>query len=172
MGAPYYFLLAGIVGVVAGVYLPLNARFGDQVDSPLLATAVFFTIGAVCAISAFILFGRGDSVARLALADKRLMLLGVVSFAIILSATALIPKVGPGAYFVCLVAGQVLAGLSLTHFGWIVGEQLEMTPVKAVGAFLIIGGVLLVFRVESDQRAAQAPLEASDQTLEHSRERS
>jgi transporter family-2 protein len=98
-----YYFVAFIVGLVAGLYLPLNGRFGEQVGSPVLATAVFFSIGAVTAITVYLIIGDGILCARLKRADLPLYALGIVSFAIILAATYLIPRIGPGAYFICIV---------------------------------------------------------------------
>ncbi len=165
MSVTLFYLAALCVGVVAGVYLPLNGRFGEQVGSPLLATAVFFTVGALVAGSAWSLFGNGDPLARLARADLPLFALGAVSFGIILCATVLIPKVGPGAYFICLVTGQVIAGLALSHFGWLSPERLPLTPLKLLGAVMILVGVGLVRLSEERARSAMAEpgIERSDQ---------
>lgn len=164
MSVTFFYLAALCVGVVAGVYLPLNGRFGEQIGSPLLATAIFFTVGAIVAGSAWSLLGNGDPLARMARADLPLFGLGAVSFGIILCATVLIPKVGPGAYFVCLVAGQVVAGLVLSHFGWLSPERLPLTPLKILGAVMILGGVGLVRLSEERARSAvpDAPVEQAE----------
>ncbi|MEM1419324.1 MAG: DMT family transporter [Pseudomonadota bacterium] len=154
MSTAHFFFLSGVVGVVAGLYLPLNARLGDQIGSPLLATAVFFVVGALCAVCAWAMVGRAEALPKLIAADQRLLFLGVISFGIILSATYLIPRVGPGAYFVCLVTGQVFAGLALNHFGLFADQQLRLTPLKLFGAAMIIGGVLVIYQVERTQVSA------------------
>ncbi len=144
MNANAYFLAALAIGVVAGIYLPLNGRFAGQLSSPLLATAVFFSVGAATALLAWVVFGDGGAVEKLRRAEAPLFGLGAISFGIILGATFFIPRMGPGAYFVCIVAGQVGAGLVLSHLGVLSPERIPLTPVRIAGAALLIAGVLLV----------------------------
>lgn len=150
MSTAMLYLIALAVGIVAGIYLPLNGRFSDQIGSPLLATAIFFTVGASTAIIAWLVVGE-EGVDRLHRADWYLFGLGGISFAIILGATLLIPRMGPAAYFVCLVAGQVTAGLLLSHFGLLSPEVLPVTPLKIIGALAVVGGVLLIRYAEERQ---------------------
>jgi len=157
-----YYLIACGVGVVAGVYLPMNGRFGEQVGSPLLATAVFFLVGAVTATAVCILVGEGGTWTRLSRAYAPFFLLGAVSFGIIFCATFFIPRMGAGAYFVCLVSGQILAGLVLSHFGVFAPERLPITPLKLIGALAVIVGVICI-RIAEDEsyRAATADMPSS-----------
>lgn len=150
-----FYGLALVTGVVAGIYLPLNSRFGEQVGSPLLATSVFFTVGAFIAWGAFGLFAPRKSLAPLGEVDPPLLYLGIISFGIIFAATVLIPKIGPGAYAVCVVAGQVLAGLALSHYGLLAPAKLPMTPIKWIGAIAIVGGVLLIRYAEERALASK-----------------
>ncbi len=162
MNANLYFIAALGIGVVAGVYLPLNGRFAGQLSSPLLATAVFFSVGAATALAAWLLFGDARAAGRLSAADAPLFGLGAISFGIILAATFFIPRIGPGAYFVCLVAGQVGVGMVLSHFGVLSPEKIPLTPVRILGAALVVAGVLLV-RVSETSGAAESAARARAQ---------
>ena len=153
MSTTTLYLLALVVGVVAGVYLPLNSRLSEQLGSPLLATSIFFVVGAATALFAWTFAGQGG-LDRLPRADPYLFGLGIVSFGIILCATLLIPKMGAAAYFVCLVAGQVIAGMTLSHFGVLSPQPLPVTPVKLIGAMAVIIGVLLIRYAEESQLQA------------------
>ncbi len=151
-----FYLTAVAVGVVAGTYLPMNGRFGEQLGSPLLATAVFFVVGAATAVAVWLVVGEGNAWTRLSRAFPPYVLLGVVSFGIIFCATFFIPRMGAGAYFVCLVSGQILAGMVLSHFGIFAPERLPITPLKAIGALAVIVGVICIRVAESnDLRTAQ-----------------
>jgi transporter family-2 protein len=153
MSTTTLYLLALAVGIIAGVYLPLNSRFSEQLGSPLLATSIFFIIGAATAVVAWTIAGQGG-LDRVSQADGYLFALGSVSFGIILCATLLIPKMGPAAYFVCLVSGQVIAGMALSHFGFLSPQPLPVTPIKFIGAAAVIVGVLLICYAEGQQLQA------------------
>lgn len=151
MPLPAYYLSAFVVGLVAASYLSLNGRLSEQIGSSLLATAIFFAVGALAATIAWVVAGSRAAVGELVNVNPALFLLGIVSFGIILCATFFIPRIGPGAYFVCLVLGQTVAGLALSHFGWLAAERLPMTPLKVVGALAVIGGVMMIYVAESQQ---------------------
>lgn len=151
-----YYLIALGVGIIAGTYLPMNGRLGEQLGSPLLATAVFFVVGAITAVAVWVAIGQGGTWTRLSHGSAPFFLLGMVSFGIIFAATFFIPRMGAGAYFVCLVSGQVLAGMALSHFGIFAPERLPITPLKAIGALAVIAGVICIRVAESnDLRRAQ-----------------
>ena len=65
MSTTTLYLLALIVGIIAGVYLPLNGRFSEQLGSPLLATSIFFLVGAATAVIAWTIAGQGGLAACL-----------------------------------------------------------------------------------------------------------
>ena len=62
--------------------------------------------------------------------------------------------VGLTAYFVCLVSGQVIAGMALSHFGFLSPQPLPVTPNKFIGAAAVIIGVLLIRYAEGQQLQA------------------
>ncbi len=161
MSTTTLYLLALIVGIIAGVYLPLNGRFSEQLGSPLLATSIFFLVGAATAVIAWTIADQGG-LDRLPQADGYLFGLGTISFGIILCATLLIPKIGPAAYFVCLVSGQVISGMILSHFGILSPQPLPVTPIKLVGAMAVIVGVLLIRYAEDHQLQVS---ESADKTV-------
>ncbi|MEO1251809.1 MAG: DMT family transporter [Pseudomonadota bacterium] len=162
MNASVIYGLALLVGVVAGVYLPLNGRFAEQIGSPLLATFIFFAVGAMGSGLVWFMFEGVDSLARLRAASAPLFGLGLISFAIILCATLFIPKIGPAAYFVCLIAGQISAGLILSHYGVVAPDKLTLTPMKLIGAALVISGVALITVIETRQKT---DVRNADETL-------
>ncbi|MGF1543194.1 MAG: DMT family transporter [Parvularculaceae bacterium] len=148
MGANALYAVAIGVGLVAGLYLPLNSRFGEIVGSPLLATAVFFGVGAFVAIAAQVALGEPGAASRLAGAPWPYFGLGVLSFAIILSSTIFIPLMGPGPYFVCLVAGQIAAGMALSHFGFFAPAPTPLSWARVAGALLVVAGVAVIRATE------------------------
>ena len=153
-----YYLLAVLMGAIAAIYLPLNARFADQAGSLSFAVFVFFGVAAVTAGSVFLVKGTHFSALKLGAVDPPLFVLGVVSCSVILLGTFVIPKVGPGAFFVCMIAGEVAIGLTMSHYGFISPQQFPITPLKIVGAIAVVGGVMLIRWEESSQvQASMAP---------------
>ncbi|MCV2871475.1 DMT family transporter [Defluviimonas sp. WL0050] len=144
---PYAALLtlALSMGVLLAVYLPVLSQSGRIVDSPILANAPFYFFGLVTTV--ILAVGAGNRMAdfaRLREVPGWMFLTGVVSALMILGSTFLIPRIGPGPFFVLLVAGQIVTGAVLSHMGWF-GAPVDAVGLrKATGLLLVICGAGLV----------------------------
>jgi transporter family-2 protein len=57
-----------------------------------------------------------------------------------------VPKLGAATFIALLVAGQMLASVTLDHFGWLGLAQREIDLPRVIGVLLLIGGVVLIRR--------------------------
>ena len=71
---------------------------------------------------------------------------GLIGAVYVAGAIVLAPRLGAATLIAAVVAGQMATSIVLDHFGWVGFPVHEITPVRLVGAALIIGGVLLVQR--------------------------
>lgn len=139
-----YYAGALAIGASFSIYLPMLSQTGRIVGSPALANVPFFLIGATVSAIAFLLTARPSAVTRFVDVPPWLFLAGVVSGIVIVGTTALIPRIGPGVFFVLIVAGQVVMGAIVSHFG-VLGSPLDpLTLKKLAGMVLVIGGAYLV----------------------------
>jgi transporter family-2 protein len=133
---------------VAGAFIPIqgafNARLGAAGSSPMHASMISFAIGTL-AIAVYVLATRQTvSWAGFASAPWYAWLGGVIG-AFCLSAIILIfPKLGPGLGFGLVIAGQLFASVLLEHFNILVAEPHPISLLRAAGAALVLGGVLLI----------------------------
>jgi bacterial/archaeal transporter family-2 protein len=51
--------------------------------------------------------------------------------------------VGARGVFITLIAGQVLGGMVLSHFGWLDSPVQKVAPINIIGALIMLGGVFL-----------------------------
>jgi transporter family-2 protein len=54
------------------------------------------------------------------------------------------PRLGTAAFFGILVAAQLVTSVLADQFGWFGFHQRDITPLRAAGITLLIGGALLV----------------------------
>ena len=162
-----YYLLAATIGAIAAIYLSLNARFAEQVGSLPFAVLVFFSVAAVTAGAVYLLQGAPVGLLRLGEVDPPLFALGILSCLIILCTTFVIPKIGPCAFFVGMIAGEVTIGLLMSHFGWIAPQQFPITPLKVVGALAVVGGVMLIRWEENGQMEASLHMDSPAMVAEN-----
>lgn len=139
----YLFTLG--LGVGFGLYLTLNSLTARTVASPFLANVAFFGLGLVTAVALSMIAGnRPADLMRFRDVPWWMLLSGVMSGLMILGSAILIPQVGPGAFFVLFVAGQVVAGTLIGHFGWLgtVQDPVQLRTILGVGCVVV--GVWLV----------------------------
>jgi bacterial/archaeal transporter family-2 protein len=69
---------------------------------------------------------------------------GVFGAAFILLAILLLPSLGAATLFALVIAGQVLAAVTLDHFGALGLTPHPMNAARLAGAALLIAGVVLI----------------------------
>lgn len=141
----FAYLAALGLGIAFGLYLPLNSLTARVVDSPFLANVAFFAFGLVTAVAVAWLAGsRMADIARFSTVPWWMYLSGVLSGLMILGSAFLIPQIGPGPFFVLFVAGQVVTGAVIGHFGWFRLTPDVATLKTVVGLCCVIFGAWLV----------------------------
>lgn len=139
-------ILVTLAGAATALQAPLNARLSTAVGSAVNAALVSFAVGTLALIGLALVFQvRPDMAAARALPWYAWMggLCGVV---FVIAATWGVPRLGVATTITLMVAGQLLLGLVLDHFGAFGAPRQPVNLGKIAGVALVIGGVLLVRR--------------------------
>lgn len=140
-------LVALLIGFVLPVQSGVNAQLRIGVGHPLLAAFISFAVGTIALLGLNIALRvplpAGEAVAKLPWWH---WIGGLLGAAYIYLAILLAPRLGAATLVAAIVSGQMVASLLLDHFGWAGYPQQSLTPARAVGALLVIGGVLLIQR--------------------------
>ena len=132
------------IGAAFAIYFPMLGQAGRITGSPALVSVLFFVCGAIVAAIVFLATSRPSVVAKLADVPPWLLLSGVMSGIAVFATASIIPRVGPGVFFVLLVAGQVIVGAILSHYGALGSTVDPITLRKLAGMLLVVGGAYLV----------------------------
>ncbi len=141
----FTFSLAILMGAAVSVYIPMTAQTARILGAPILGNLPFFFFGLVTSV--VLVFATGNKLptaAKFADVPTWLLLAGVFSAAIILGNSYLIPRIGTNALFVLLVAGQIVFGIFINHFGLLGVPVQPATMAKIAGSVLVLGGAFLV----------------------------
>ena len=140
-------LAAILVGIALPVQAGVNAQLRVGVGHPLFAALVSFAVGTLALLGLNLALRvplpAGEAVTRLPWWH---WIGGLLGACYIYLAILLAPRVGAATLVASIVAGQMATSLLLDHFGWVGYPQQPLTPTRAVGALLVIGGVLLIQR--------------------------
>ncbi len=132
--------------VAAGVGIPimatLNAGVGQQLQSPVAASAMLFGFGLIIALAilAFTGMPTGEQVAAVP-AWRYTGALLVVFY--ILSITWAAPRIGVGNAIFFVLLGQLVAAAAIDHYGLWGAIKSELTLRRAAGILVMAVGVYL-----------------------------
>jgi len=134
------------LGIVLAVHLAMNGKVGVALDNPRVGNAVFWCIGAVAAIIIGLSGWQAGALAPLRQVNPLLLTAGALGACLVFAIAWLIPQVGAGPVMITLLAGQVLGGIIMSHFGWLGSPVQPVTLMRAGGVIVMIAGVVMATR--------------------------
>jgi len=139
--------LAILAGVSIVVQQALNANLRTALSSAAWSGFISYFVGVIC--MALLALALGDPVPSGSLAGRIPWwawsggLFGAIFIGL---AIVLLPVLGAAAFFALLVSGQMLASITIDHFGWMGVAQRSLDLSRGLGVALLIIGVILIRR--------------------------
>ena len=131
------------LGVILAVHLAMNGRVGSAINNPRVGNAVFWCIGALGAVLIGLTGWQSGALSPIKQVHPVLLTAGLMGACLVFAIAWLIPQVGAGSVMITLIAGQVIGGLILSHYGWLASPVQPLTLTKIAGVIIMIGGVVL-----------------------------
>jgi len=135
--------LTVFLGIVLAVHMGMNGKVMASLGNARVGNALFWCIGA---LGALVIGATGWQTGALdGLKDVNPILLtaGLMGACLVFGIGWLIPQVGAGPVMITLLAGQILGGMVMSHFGWLGSPLKPVTLTNVLGALVMVGGVLL-----------------------------
>ena len=144
-------LLLLIFAVVVGALLPtqagINAQLAKLLGHPLLAASVSFTLGTlVLLLYTFVFHIPLPALNRAMQAPWYLWIGGFLGVIYLTATIILAPLLGAATMVGLIVTGQMLASITLDHFGLVGFPVHPLSFWRAVGTIFLIVGVALIQR--------------------------
>jgi len=139
------YLLALGAGISVATQQVLNGNLRTALNSPAWAGLVSYAVGLLTMIVTVIALGeRIPSWKTMAGVPWYAWSGGVFGGAFILLVILLLPSLGAATLFALVIAGQVLAAITLDHFGAFGLTPHPIGTARLLGAALLIAGVVLI----------------------------
>jgi bacterial/archaeal transporter family-2 protein len=138
-----FLIFTTFLGVILALHLAMNGKVGAALDNPRVANALFWCVGALAAVIIGATGWHSGAFAGLKEINPILLTAGALGACLVFAIAWMLPIVGARAVFVTLIAGQILGGMTLSHFGWLGSAIQKVTLINVVGAVVMMGGVLL-----------------------------
>jgi transporter family-2 protein len=137
-------ILVVLAGGATALQAPTNARLATAVASPVNAAFVSFAVGTVAlAMVAAALQTRPDIGAVRGL-PWWAWIGGLYGAVFVVSAAWGVPRLGVALTITLMVAGQLLIGVILDHFGALGVPRAPLNLGRVAGVALVIAGVVMV----------------------------
>ena len=141
-----FYALTLLLGVVLTVHLAMNGAVGAALANPRVGNALF---RCICAVGAVLIGATGwqaGALGGLRQVNPILLTAGLMGACLVFGIAWLVPQIGAGSVMLGLIAGQVLSGLVLSHYGWLGSPLQPVTMGNLAGAAVMLAGVFLATR--------------------------
>jgi bacterial/archaeal transporter family-2 protein len=140
-----YILLAVSAGVLIPLQTGFNTQLGRAVGSAWTASAIVMIVAMISMVMlATASRAPLPNMGQLQSAPPTAWLGGLLGAVYVLALILLAPKLGAANLVVFVVIGQLIAALTIDHFGLIGFAVQHFTLTKAAGVALLIGGAALI----------------------------
>lgn len=143
-------LVAVIVGLAAGGLLGMqpsvNGQLGLSVHHPLQAALISFGSGTVLLTVISLALGVFPPSFRNMPGELPWWIWcgGAIGVVMVTTSLILVPRIGSLPWFAAVMTGQIVAALLLDHFGLLGNPRAAASPLRLLGAGLMIASVLVV----------------------------
>ena len=135
-------ILIGLAGGIAvGVQAPLSSIINQRLG-PLESIFIVHLGGAVVSLIPLLIYG-GGKLAIWRTVPWYVLGAGALGLVVIFSMTYMIPRIGVAPALIILLAGQLLIGSVLDHFGLLGAIQRPITSMRVIGLAVVFFGVWL-----------------------------
>ncbi len=141
-----FFLI--LVGVVGGIAVGLQSPMASMITQRLGMFESVFIVhigGALIALLPILIY-RGGKLSQWRSVPWYVLGAGVFGLVVIAAISYLIPRIGVAASITTIVAGQMLMGTILDHFGWLGTMERSLDPSRALGLAIVLVGVWLTVK--------------------------
>ena len=138
-------ILIGLAGGVAvGIQSPLASMISQRLG--LFESVLIVHLGgAVLALIPLLIYG-GGKLGQWRSLPWYTLAAGVFGLIVIGAISYMIPRIGVAASITTIVAGQLLVGTILDHFGLLGAVEKSLDPARVIGLVVVLAGVWLTVK--------------------------
>lgn len=123
----------------------MNGQLYKHLINPWLASAVSFAVITVFFVAAFLVLSKPLPTAKdVASMPWWAVIGGLVGAVQVYAGLTLVNRIGAGTFMGLTVTAALIMSLVVDHFGWLRVDPHPITPLRALGGALMVGGVVLI----------------------------
>ncbi len=141
-------LLIILIGLAGGIAVGLQSPMASMITQRLGIFESIFIVhvgGALIALLPLLFYG-GGKLGQWRSVPWYMLGAGIFGLVVIGAISYMIPRVGVAASIITVVAGQLLVGTMLDHFGWLGAMARPLDLTRALGLAIVFVGVWLTVK--------------------------
>lgn len=139
-------LTALFAGSLISLQSPVNARLGQTMGGPLVASFCSFAVGTIALALMLVITGQVGRLADFEQTAPWMWIGGLLGAIFVTIAAWAVPTLGAALMISLFVAGQMIAALIIDKTGFLLPAQVDIGWERILGLALIIAGVVLFMR--------------------------
>jgi transporter family-2 protein len=133
-----------LAGMAVGVQAPLASLIGGRLG--MLESVFIVHFGAVIGSGMILALQRGGNLLEWRTLPWYTLTAGLMGMVVISAISYTIPRLGATATITLVVAGQLMIGVVLDHFGWLGVETRPIDLPRILGIGVLFLGIWLIIR--------------------------
>lgn len=144
----FFLLLAFLIGVTNTFQSGVNSQLRVATQNPILSSIISFATGLSALLICYLLFNKETipSVETFKNITWWKWLGGIFGAFYVLTVIFIVKDIGPANLLCLVIAGQLVAGVLIDHFGWVGFSVHPINAWRVLGIALIMSGVWLVLK--------------------------
>jgi len=135
-------ILIGLAGGVAvGIQAPLSSMISQRLG--ILESVFIVHLGGAVAALIPLIYYSGGKLGQWRTVPWYVLFAGIFGLVVIFSMSYMIPRIGVATALIILLAGQLIIGTVLDHFGWLGAAQRPVDYTRMIGLSVVLIGVWL-----------------------------
>ncbi|MCE7062531.1 DMT family transporter [Dyadobacter sp. CY343] len=143
-----FLFLAFLIGISNAVQSGVNVQLRESINNPILAAISSFFVGLVILLIAFACFNQNPvpSLSDLKQISWTRFMGGALGAFYVLTVIMIVRHIGSANMICLVVAGQMVAVMTIDHFGLQGFVVHQISFPRIVGAILLVAGVYLIIK--------------------------
>lgn len=139
-----YLLGAVLIGMTFALQPAINSVAAKTLGSPVSAAVISVAITLMSCIALLPLFGATLETSAIVKLPWWVIFGGFIGAGVVAGGAAIAPVTGAAAFFVCMIAGQLIASALVDHFGAFGFPKRPADMLRVLGILLVLVGAILV----------------------------
>ena len=144
----FFLFLAFLIGISNTVQSGVNAQLRESLNNPILAAITSFSVGLIVLVIAFACFNQNPvpAIQDVKQISWTKFTGGIFGAFYVVTVVFIIRHIGPANLICLVIAGQMIAAMTIDHFGFQGFAVHHITLPRIAGAVLLVAGVYLILK--------------------------